>query len=276
MNRLSLPLPTHLPDAIASRLHAPRSLGGAWLRWGLIAGFIALMVWAWFGAEMRPIELVWHSGNIAKLTSDFFPAEFHDWRYYVKEMVITVHIALWGTFLAVLAAVPFGLLSAANLTPWWIHQPVRRLMDAARAINELIFALLFIVAVGLGPFAGVLALFVHTTGILAKLFSEVVEAIDPRPVEGVRATGGSHLAEIRYGVIPQVLPLWVSYALYRFESNVRSATVIGIVGAGGIGMALHDLMSSFYYGQACAVLIIIVITVVAIDLVSAQVRKAMV
>ena len=107
-----------------------------------------------------------------------------------------------------------------------------------------------------------LALFVHTTGILAKLFSEVVEAIDPRPVEGVRATGGSHMAEICFGIIPQVLPLWVSYALYRFESNVRSATVIGIVGAGGIGMALHDLMASFYYQQACAVLLIIVITVV--------------
>jgi phosphonate transport system permease protein len=276
MNPLSLPLPAHLPEAIASRLHAPRSRGGSWLRWGLIVGFVALMVWAWFGAEMRPLELVWYSGNIAKLTGDFFPAEFLDWRFYVKEMIVTVHIALWGTLLAVIAAVPFGLLSAANLTPWWIHQPVRRLMDCARAINELIFALLFIVAVGLGPFAGVLALFVHTTGILAKLFSEVVEAIDPRPVEGVRATGGSHLAEIRYGVIPQVLPLWVSYALYRFESNVRSATVIGIVGAGGIGMALHDLMSSFYYGQACAVLIIIVITVIAIDLASAQVRKVMV
>ena len=274
MNPLSLPLPAS--EAVASRLRQPRSAGASWLRWGLLVGFIALMVWAWFGAEMRPLELVWHAGNIAKLTSDFFPAEFHDWRYYVKEMIVTVHIALWGTFLAVVAAIPFGLLSAANLTPWWVHQPVRRLMDAARAINELIFALLFIVAVGLGPFAGVLALFVHTTGILAKLFSEVVEAIDPRPVEGVRATGGSHLAEICYGVIPQVLPLWVSYTLYRFESNVRSATVIGIVGAGGIGMALHDLMSSFYYGQACAVLIIIVITVVLIDLLSAQVRKMMV
>jgi phosphonate transport system permease protein len=176
----------------------------------------------------------------------------------------------------VIAAVPFGLLSAANLTPWWVHHPVRRLMDAARAINELIFALLFIVAVGLGPFAGVLALFVHTTGILAKLFSEVVESIDPRPVEGVRSAGSSHLGEIVYGVIPQVLPMWVSYALYRFESNVRSATVIGIVGAGGIGMVLHDLMSSFYYGMSCTVLIIIVITVVALDLLSAQIRRLLV
>lgn len=276
MQTYSLPLPQHIPDAIASRLRAPHHGRRTWTRWGVLAGFAAVMAWAWTGAEMRPVELAMNTGNIAALASDFFPADFHDWRFYAKEMVITVHIALWGTLLAVIAAIPLGLLSSANIAPWWIHQPVRRLMDAARAINELIFALLFIVAVGLGPFAGVLALFVHTTGILAKLFSEVVEAIDPRPVEGVRATGGSHLAEICYGVIPQVLPLWVSYSLYRFESNVRSATVIGIVGAGGIGMVLHDLMASFLYGPACAVLAIIIVTVVIIDLISAQVRRAMV
>lgn len=262
-----------LPDALRARLVPPRSRWRSWRDAGLLLGFAALMAWAWRGAEMRPLDLVVHSGNMAQLAGDFLPPDFKDWRHYLHEMVVTVHIALWGTFLAVLASVPCGLLSAANLTPWWIHQPMRRLMDAARAINELIFALLFIVAVGLGPFAGVLALFVHTTGILAKLFSEVVEAIDPRPVEGVRATGGSRLAEIRFGVIPQVLPLWVSYALYRFESNVRSATVIGIVGAGGIGMVLHDLMASFLYPQACAVLIIVVVTVVLIDLASAQVRR---
>ena len=107
-------------------------------------------------------------------------------------------------------------------------------MDACRAINELVFAVLFVVAVGLGPFAGVMALFIHNTGILAKLFSEAVEAFDPRPVEGIRATGAS-VQEIIYGVIPQVMPLWLSYGLYRFESNVRGATVLGIVGAGGIG-----------------------------------------
>ena len=124
--------------------------------------------------------------------------------------------------------------------PWWVYQPVRRLMDAFRAINELVFAVLFVVAVGLGPFAGVMALFIHTTGILAKLFSEAVEAIDPRPVEGIRATGASKLQEVVYGVIPQVLPLWMSFSLYRFESNVRSATVLGLVGAGGIGQVLFE------------------------------------
>ena len=104
-------------------------------------------------------------------------------------------------------------------------------MDACRAINELVFAVLFVVAVGLGPFAGVMALFVHNLGIIAKLFSEAVEAIDPYPVEGIRATGASKLQEIVYGIIPQVAPLWISFSLYRFETNVRSATVLGVVGA---------------------------------------------
>jgi phosphonate transport system permease protein len=166
---------------------------------------------------------------MATYAADFFPPKFAQWPLYLTEMVVTIQIALWGTVLAVICAVPLGLMSSANITPRWVHQPVRRLMDAARAINEMVFAMLFIVAVGLGPFAGVLALFVHTTGVLAKLFSEAVESIDAQPVEGIRATGANALEEIIYGVIPQVLPLWISYSLYRFESNVRSASVVGMV-----------------------------------------------
>ncbi len=150
---------------------------------------------------------------------------------------------------------------------------MRRFLDCARAIHEMVFALLFIVAVGLGPFAGVLAIWIHTTGILGKLFSECVEAIDPRPVEGIRATGANHVEEIVYGVLPQVMPMWASYSLYRFESNVRAATILGIVGAGGIGMPLYEGIRSFAYPETCAVLIVIVATVVVIDLISAQVRK---
>ena len=188
-------------------------------------------------------------------------------------MIITLHIALWGTLLAIVAAVPMGLLSAANIAPAWVYQPVRRLMDACRATNEMVFAMLFIVAVGLGPFAGVLALFIHTTGTLAKLFSEAVEAIDPRPVEGIRATGAHKLAEVAYGVIPQVLPLWLSYSLYRFESNVRSASVVGMVGAGGIGVVLFEVIRGFQYAQTCAVLIILIVTVSLIDLLSSWLRQ---
>ncbi len=233
----------------------------------------SVLAWSWQGAEIRPLALFKDAGNMATFASDFFPPNFRDWKFYVEEMLITIQIAIWGTVLAVVFAIPFGLLSAENIAPVWVHQPVRRLMDALRAINEMVFAMLFVVAVGLGPFAGVLALFLHTTGILAKLFSEAVEAIDPRPVEGIRATGANALEEIVYGVIPQVMPLWVSYSLYRFESNVRSATVVGMVGAGGIGVVLWEIIRGFYFAETCAVMIIIIATVSILDLASASIRK---
>ncbi len=254
-------------DALAS---APRT---SVTRLVLYALAFALLAWSWEGAEIRPLALVRDAGNMATFASDFFPPNFRDWKYYVEEMLVTIQIAIWGTALAVVFAVPFGLLSAENIAPVWVYQPVRRLMDALRAINEMVFAMLFVVAVGLGPFAGVLALFVHTTGILAKLFSEAVEAIDPRPVEGIRSTGANALEEIVYGVIPQVMPLWVSYALYRFESNVRSATVVGMVGAGGIGVVLWEIIRGFYFAETGAVMIIIVVTVSVLDILSAQLRK---
>jgi phosphonate transport system permease protein len=232
-----------------------------------------VLIWSWEGADMRPLDLIKYSHNMSTFARDFFPPNFHDWRIYLEEMAITVHIAVWGTVLAIICAIPCGLLSSANLVPNWVYQPVRRAMDACRAINEMVFAMLFIVAVGLGPFAGVLALWVHTTGVLAKLFAEAVEAIDPRPVEGVRATGANALEEILYGVIPQVLPLWISYSLYRFESNVRSASVLGIVGAGGIGVILHEVIRGFDYAETAAVLIIIIVSVTLIDLVSARIRQ---
>ena len=146
-------------------------------------------------------------------------------------------------------------------------------MDLLRSVNEMVFAMLFIAAVGLGPFAGVLALTLHTLGSLSKLFSEVVEAIDPQPVEGIRATGATPLEEIIYGVLPQVFPLWISYSLYRFEANVRSASVIGMVGAGGIGMLLWDAIRSFDYSKTAAIILIIVIVVSFLDFTSARIRR---
>jgi len=241
--------------------------------WALL---IAMLAASWHGADMRPLDLVRDAGNMAAYSRDFFPPDFRQWRLYIEETLVTLQIALWGTFLAVLCAVPLGLLCASNLAPAWVYQPLRRLMDAARAINEMVFAMLFVVAVGLGPFAGVLALWVHTTGSLAKLFSEAVEAIDPQPVEGIRATGASVLEEIVYGVLPQVIPHWISFTLYRLEANVRSASVVGMVGAGGIGVILWEIIRGFYYAQTCAVMIIVVLTVTLIDVISAKIRRAMI
>jgi phosphonate transport system permease protein len=243
------------------------------LGWGLL---VALLAGSWQGADMRPLDLLRDSGNMAEYARGFFPPDFREWRQYLQELVVTLQIALWGSALAVLCSVPLALLAAGNITPWWVHQPVRRLLDAFRSINEMVFALLFVVAVGLGPFAGVLALWVHTTGTLAKLFSEAVEAIDPQPVEGIRATGAHSLEEIAYGVLPQVMPLWISYTLYRFEANVRSASVVGMVGAGGIGMLLWEVIRGFQYAQTAAILLMLIVTVSLIDLLSAQLRKRLI
>ncbi len=257
-------------EALLAQASAGRATWVTSLVWALV---LLTLAWAWQGAEMRPLDLIRDADNMRVYAREFFPPNFHDWRIYLHEMVVTLHIALWGTVLAIVAAVPLGLLSAHNVAPPWVYQPVRRLMDLCRAINEMVFAMLFIVAVGLGPFAGVLALFVHTTGTLAKLFSEAVEAIDERPVEGIRAMGAHKMAEVVYGIFPQVMPLWLSYSLYRFESNVRSASVVGMVGAGGIGVVLYEVIRGFQYAQTCAVLLMLAITVTLIDMFSAWLRK---
>lgn len=268
---------THAVEAPSAKA-ATAEIGRDWSRtaWNaLIWGALALLlVWSWAPAEMgRWTFLFTDAGNMAQYAAGFAHPDFGEWRYYVGEMVVTIQIALWGTFLAVVLAVPLGILSAHNMAPWYIRQPVRRLMDLFRAIHEMVYAVLFVVAVGLGPFAGVMALFIHTTGIFAKLFSEAVEAIDPRPVEAVRATGASRIQEVAYGVIPQVLPLWMSVILYRFESNVRAATVLGLIGAGGIGQVLFESIRGFYYPQAAAMLVVVIVTVTLCDLLSQQLRK---
>jgi len=259
--------------SLADIEHPPRDLKKTTFRLFLYGIVLAILAWSWQGAEIRPMALINDAGNMLVFGADFFPPDFHEWRYYLSEIIITLHIAIWGTIFAVIAAVPLGLLAASNISPWWIHQPVRRLLDSFRAINEMVFAMLFVVSVGLGPFAGVMALFIHTTGTLAKLFSEAVEAIDPQPVEGIRATGATQIEEICYGVIPQVMPLWISYTLYRFEANVRSASVVGMVGAGGVGVVLWEVIRGFQFAKTAAVLLMLIVTVSLVDVISSRIRK---
>jgi phosphonate transport system permease protein len=245
-----------------------------WLGWLFVIGLLA---WSWNPAEMFRVSALFTDWrNMAEFGAGFIHPNFHEWRQYITDMVVTIQIAIWGTALAVVFGIPFAILSSANICPQWVVQPVRRLMDACRAINEIVFALLFVVAVGLGPFAGVMALFIHNLGVFAKLFSEAVESVDPRPVEGIRVTGAVRLQEVIFGVIPQVMPLWSSFTLYRLETNVRSATTLGIVGAGGIGQTLYESIRSFQYGETAAQIIIVVATVMLLDVISARIRKALV
>jgi phosphonate transport system permease protein len=238
--------------------------------WG---GIIVLLLASFGPVELRRFPLLFtKSANMQEFAGGFLRPDFGDWKLYVAQMWLTVQIALWGTAGAILLAIPLGLAAARNISPPWIQQPVRRLLDVLRAVPDLVMGTLFIVAVGLGPLAGVLALAVNTGGVLGKLFSEAVEAIDPGPVEGVRATGAARLHEIIWGVAPQVAPLWTSYALYRFESNARSATVLGLIGAGGIGQTLFEALQSFAYSQTAAIVIVITVAVTAIDVASQVIR----
>ena len=188
--------------------------------WLIIAVLAGLLAWSFGPVEMSKTTLLvtdWR--NMAEFLAGFAKPNFRDLDIYLKAMIETVQIAVWGTALAVVVGVPLAILASSNVAPQWVVQPVRRLMDTFRAINEIVFALMFVVAVGLGPPAGVLALAVHNIGIIAKLFSEAVEAIDPRPVEGIRAAGANRLQEVIYGVLPQVMPLWSSFTLYRLRDQ---------------------------------------------------------
>jgi phosphonate transport system permease protein len=233
---------------------------------------VAILIASFIQSEINLPELLQRGDNMSEYIKGYFPPDFSDWSYYLDETIDTLSMGIWGTFLAAIAAVPLSVLASNNICPFWIVQPIRRFLDAMRAINEIVFALIFVVAVGLGPFAGVLALFVHTTGILGKLFSEAIEAIDMGQVEGIRATGASKMQEVLFGILPQVMPLWTSFTLYRFESNVRSASVLGIVGAGGIGVSLYQSFGAFQYQKVCAILIILVVATTIIDTLSARIR----
>ncbi len=264
-----------------------RSLSARLFDIAIFGGVAALLLISFGPAEINKFPLLFSDesgmgGFISEffspfkfLSSEWTPADFtgRDWSLYIGKMWQTIQMALWGTFLAIIVAVPLGLLGSSNIAPAWIQQPVRRVLDLIRSIPDLVVAVIFITAVGLGPFAGVMAMMFNTGGVLAKLFSEAVESIDKGPVEGVRATGAGRLQEIIWGVIPQVAPLWTSYALYRFESNSRAATVLGLIGAGGIGQVLIDSTNTFRYGETGCIVLVIVVAVSGIDLLSQAIRS---
>jgi len=270
-----LPRRAPTPGSASEPPAPPRKSLAAWsldvLLWG---GFAIVLLAAFNRVDLPNIgNLFAHPEKMQSYGQDFLNPDFSNWRALVSLMCLTVQIALWGTFLAVFMAVPLSLMASRNLSPAWLVWPVRRVMDLMRSIPDLVIATLFIVAVGLGPLAGVLAIALNTAGVLAKLFSEAVESIDKGPIEGVRATGAGGLHEIAWGVIPQVAPLWTSFALYRFESNSRAATVLGLIGAGGIGQALFENLQAFEYRTVSTIAIIIVVAVTLIDMLSQAMRK---
>lgn len=211
------------------------------------------------------------------LRAESLGADIEEWYWgFGKWLALlgdTILIAYVATALGTVGGVGLAFLAADNLVASKsLRFAVRRSLEVARAVPELVWAMMFVFAFGIGPIAGVLAIAVHSVGALGKLFSEVVENIDMRPVEAVRATGAGWMQTVRYAVVPQVLPNFSSYALLRFEINVRGATVIGFVGAGGIGQELMFVIGQYVYGDISAIVLMIIATVTLIDLTCERIR----
>ncbi|WP_315721284.1 MULTISPECIES: phosphonate ABC transporter, permease protein PhnE [unclassified Bradyrhizobium] len=257
-------------------------------RWRTLLGacaFAAVLVVAAIGAEVNVRTLYAYFGNFVGYFDRIFTLDdghrvwsnvfewFWGFKKWIKLLGETLLISYVGTLAGMLVAFGLNFLAAENTSPApWVRFTVRRLLEFARTVPGIVFALIFVIAFGLGPVAGVLAIAVHSSGALGKLFAEVVENADMKPVEGVRATGASWLSCMRFAVLPQVMAGFSSYTLLRFEINVREASVMGFVGAGGIGQELVVAVRKFYYSDVSAILVMIVVTVFLIDIATGWLR----
>jgi phosphonate transport system permease protein len=254
-----------------------------------MAGIAVLVIICGYLAEVKPATFLSKIGNFGNylyqilptLTVGNFGNDLRSWFWnlsgWLRLLGETILIAYLGTLIGAVLGFLICFLASANLVPTpLIRIAARRFLEFCRTVPDIVFALIFVIAFGLGPMAGVLALSIHTTGALGKLFAEVVENIDMKPVEGLSSTGASFVQTIRFAVLPQVLPGFASYALLRFEINVRGAGVMGFVGAGGIGQEFMVAIRNFYYSDVSAILVLIIITVVAIDLLTEQLRHRLI
>ncbi len=193
---------------------------------------------------------------------------------YLKLLFETFNMALLATMTGSILALFLSFLAAKNTSPnSLLFFSIRRMLEFFRGVPEIIFAILFVWVLGIGPLAGIIAITIHTTGSLGKLFSEVYENSNNRPIEALKASGGNWLSEMKFGLLPQVLPNLISYALLRFEINIRASTILGFVGAGGIGQELYLVINFNYYEEVSAIILLIILTVISIDLLSGHIRK---
>ncbi|HEY0202210.1 MAG TPA: phosphonate ABC transporter, permease protein PhnE [Burkholderiaceae bacterium] len=244
--------------------------------WSATAALLALVSMWWL--EFSPVRILHGLGRLLDFVQVMLPPETGGKALvYLQAMAETLAMAFLGTATAALVAFPFGFLAARNVIPnFFAHFTVRRTLDAIRGVDVLIWALLWVNVVGLGPFAGVLAIACSDVGSFGKLFSEAIENIDRRPVEGIVSAGGGALHVQRYAILPQVLPVIGSQVLYFFESNTRSASILGIVGAGGIGIYLTDQIRVLNLPIVSFIVILILVAVMVIDFISEKLRFAMI
>ena len=248
--------------------------GAAYIAIALL--LVAVYVWAFTGLNVSASKLFGGIDHAADFISRMLPPDTEVVGTLWSSLLETVQMALWGTTFAALGALPIATAAARNVSPWWLRAPARFLLNAMRTTPSLIWGLFFVAMVGLGPLPGVLALSFYATGYLGKFYYEGIESIDPKPLVALRAAGAGRAQRFRYGVLPQVSPLLASYTIYMFEYNVRAASILGVVGAGGVGFYLYSYLNNFTYQRATTALLMLLALVTIIDATSSWVRAKLI
>jgi phosphonate transport system permease protein len=245
-----------------------------WSKWLLIlVGLVLLYGWALQGLQFNLEMLNESVPYTIDFVSRLLPPDWSVTDVAVKALIETIQMSLWGTTIGAILSIPIALLSAHNLTPSWIRWIANLLQNSVRSIPSIVLGLFFVSATGLGAPAGTLALGIYTIGYLAKFYQEAIEAVDPRSIESLQVSGASWVQIAQYGIFPQVLPITLGYTFYMFEYNIRSASVLGVVGAGGIGFELVNYIRGFEYNKATTMMLVLLIVVTLIDVISSQLRR---
>jgi len=240
---------------------------------GIWSGVVLLYVWASWGLNLD-LDLISASWPyMVDFVSRLFPPDLTVLDIAWRALIETIQMSLWGTTLGAVLSLPVALASARNLAPTWLVLPANLLQNAIRSVPSIVLGLFFVAATGLGAPAGTLALGIYSIGYLAKFYQEAFESVDARSLESLRVTGASWLQVAQYGVLPQVLSLVSGYTLYMFEYNIRAASVLGIVGAGGIGFELVNYIRSFEYPKATTMMLVLLVVVTVIDGISSRLRR---
>lgn len=234
---------------------------------------LLILMWSFNGAQFNFVKLGEGTVNMGEFLGRLFPPDFSKIGTILALLLETFQMAVVGTVLGAVLALFAAICAASNIAPKWLYYPARWVMNIIRSVPDLVFALMFVSAVGLGPFAGILAMTLGSIGSIGKIFAEAMEQVDRGPVVAMEAVGASKRQIIQYGILPQAAPLLTSYTLLLFEGNVRGATILGLVGAGGIGLELTTAMRMYDYGHLSAIIICIIVLVTVIDQGSALIRR---